>query len=118
MKALVVEDEEGLQLIYKHILSDAGYDVRLAFDGYVAIKAIEEGLAPDLVILDMRMPNCGGLKVLEYLQTYENIDNMHVVIASATRDFETYVSMLPSCEFLLKPVLSPNLLEVVGRVHG
>ena len=117
MRALIVEDEEALQLLYERILSGLGCDVASVYDGFLAIKAIEDGFSPDLMILDIRMPNCNGLQGLEYLQSYDNVANMHLVIATASRDFESDTSMLPSCEFILKPVLSPNLLEIVGRVR-
>jgi len=56
--------------------------------------------------------------VLEFLQTCEDIENVHVVIATASRSYESYVEMLPSTAFLLKPVLPGHLQEVADRVHG
>ena len=117
MRALIVEDEQALQLLYERILTKVNYEVIMARDGNFAIQLLEDGYIPNLIILDIRMPNCNGLEVLEYLQTYPYIDEIHVVIATASSNFEDYVTMLPSCEFLLKPVLTPHLLEIVERIR-
>lgn len=118
MRALIVEDEQALQLLYERILAKVDYEVIIAQDGNFAIQMLENGYIPNLIILDMRMPNCNGLEVLEYLQTYPHINEIHVVIATASSNFEDYVTMLPSCEFLLKPVLPPHLLKIVSRIRA
>lgn len=118
MNALVVEDEISLQILYERILSKSGYNVIVANDGYFAIQIIEEGLIPDLIILDMRLPNFNGAQVLEYLEAYEHINQVHVIIASASSGFEHLASQLPSCEILRKPVLASDLLAIMARVHG
>ncbi len=117
MHALIVEDEKALQLLYERILARVDYDVTVAQDGNFAIQLLEDGYIPNLIILDIRMPNCNGIEVLEYLQTYPHISEVHVVIATASSNFEDHVTMLPSCEFLLKPVLTPHLLEIVERIR-
>ena len=118
IKALIVEDESALRELYGRILESKGFMVSYASDGNFAIQCLEETYAPDLIILDIRMPNRNGLEVLEYLQDHPEINNIHVVIATASTDFQEYVSMLPSAEFLLKPVTSRHLTEIAGRIHG
>ena len=117
MKAFIIEDELGLQNLYKTILRNTAYDILTANDGDIAISMFEEGLVPDLIILDIRMPNRNGIEVMTYLQSHPQIDNMHLVIATATQKFEQYVDMLPSVDFLLKPIFPAQLLEIVERLH-
>ena len=117
MKAFIIEDELGLQVLYKAILSGAGYEIFTAIDGQIAIDMLEVGLVPDLIILDIRMLNRNGIEVMTYLQSHPQIDNMHLVIATATQKFEQYVDMLPSVDFLLKPIFPAQLLEIVERLH-
>lgn len=118
MKALIVEDEIALQQLYSRILkSVAGYDVTCTGDGDAAIHFLENNHLPDLIILDIRMPLCNGHAVLEYLQRRNDVDQVHVIIASASRQYEAYLEMLPSAEFLLKPILPTRLQEVVNRLR-
>lgn len=118
MKAFIIEDEKGLQTLYKAILERAGYQTFVARDGEIAIQMFEEGLIPDLIMLDIRMPNQNGLDVLKYLQSHPNINDMHVVISTATHQFEAYTEMLPSVDFLLKPIMSTDIMEIVERIQG
>ena len=62
-KILVVEDEENLRYMYERELTKEGYDVTLAGDGKEALTKIDKKL-PDLVVLDIRMPNMDGLEAL------------------------------------------------------
>lgn len=118
MNAFIIEDELGLQTLYKAILQKAGYETFTARDGDIAIQMFEEGLVPDLIMLDIRMPNRSGLDVLKYLQAHPQINDMHVIISTATDKFEKYTDMLPSVDFLLKPIMASQIVEIVDRIHG
>jgi two-component system response regulator (stage 0 sporulation protein F) len=62
-KILIVEDEEGLRLLYKEELETEGYEILTARNGKEAIKNLEEG-RPDLIILDIVMPVMDGIEAL------------------------------------------------------
>jgi CheY-like chemotaxis protein len=62
-KILVVEDEEGLRLLYKEELQAEGYEILTAGNGREAIQQLEEG-KPDLIILDIVMPVMNGIEAL------------------------------------------------------
>jgi two-component system, response regulator, stage 0 sporulation protein F len=62
-KILVVEDEEGLRLLYEEELKAEGYEVLSARNGREAIRQLEEG-KPDLIILDIVMPVMDGMETL------------------------------------------------------
>lgn len=62
-KILVVEDEEGLRLLYEEELKAEGYEVITAQNGREAIRQLEEG-KPDLIILDIVMPVMDGMETL------------------------------------------------------
>jgi two-component system response regulator (stage 0 sporulation protein F) len=62
-KILIVEDEEGLRLLYEEELKAEGYEVITAQNGREAIQKLEEG-KPDLIILDIVMPVMDGLEAL------------------------------------------------------
>jgi two-component system response regulator (stage 0 sporulation protein F) len=62
-KILVVEDEEGLRLLYEEELKAEGYEVLTARNGREAIQQLETG-KPDLIILDIVMPVMDGMEAL------------------------------------------------------
>jgi len=62
-KILVVEDEEGLRLLYQMELEAEGYEVLTARNGKEAIQQLEEE-RPDLIILDIVMPVMNGMEAL------------------------------------------------------
>jgi len=113
--ALVIEDETALRVLYHRVLEQAGLDVGVAEDGQIAIKYLAN-FVPDLILLDIRMPNSNGLDVILYLQEHPNLGHSHIVIISASQEFQRYTKMLPSSEFLQKPVLSNQLNEIAERV--
>lgn len=62
-KILIVEDEEGLRLLYEEELKSEGYEVITAKNGKEAIEKLEKG-KPDLIILDIVMPVMNGMEAL------------------------------------------------------
>lgn len=65
---LIAEDDPLLQDLYKKKFAIAGYPIRVAKNGVEAIEAIEEEV-PDLLILDINMPEMDGFSVLEKYPT-------------------------------------------------
>jgi CheY-like chemotaxis protein len=63
---LIVEDEQALNQAYQTILRKHGYDVAAASDGEEALAAVEQH-APDVILLDMKMPKMNGLEFLRQL---------------------------------------------------
>jgi chemosensory pili system protein ChpA (sensor histidine kinase/response regulator) len=115
LQALVVEDELALQILYSRILEKSGFQVLTANDGNEAISILQE-IEPNLLLLDIRMPNANGLAVIDFVRN-ANFRQMHIVVATATKEYERYINVLPSAQFLLKPVLPPQLIEIADTVH-
>ena len=82
---LLVEDKKNQRLLYEMELQDEGYEVALAADGREALqKAAEEH--PDLVVLDLGMPNMDGIETLCRLNGLN--DRLPVIIYSAMSQFK------------------------------
>lgn len=62
-RALVVDDDPNMRDLLKEVASDEGYEVHVAHDGVEALRIAGE-LAPDLIVLDVRMPRMDGLDFL------------------------------------------------------
>ena len=112
LKAMVIEDETALRIIYERVLTKTDYEVLLARDGQQAIELLR-GITPDLIFLDMLLPNISGLVVLEFIAQQPAIANhAHIVIASSSKEYEQYTSLAPSCEFILKPILPTQIRDI------
>lgn len=80
-KILIVEDDKFLgDVLLQKLISD-GFDTRLIKDGSLAIKEITE-FNPDLVLLDILLPNFNGYEILEEKQKIESIKDIPVIILS------------------------------------
>ena len=112
---LVVDDEPGIRTLVQEILEEEGYEVRLAENGESARKAMREK-APDLVLLDIWMPDLDGISLLrEWVSGGQA--NMPVVMMSGHGTIHTAVeaTRLGAFDFLEKPVPYKRLLETVER---
>ena len=114
--ALVVEDEDALHLFYQRILKNVGFDsIITARNGAEAIQYLQN-TEPLLIVLDMRMPLSGGLDVVQYIEENPRLHATHVIIASASQEYEHVVRRLPSAQFLLKPVMPAQLIQIATRI--
>ena len=87
-KLLVVDDEPAIRLLLQAILAQEGHEVETAADGVEALGAVEREL-PDVVLLDLAMPNMDGWHFLEELRNRGLRSKVRVIIVSATSDAES-----------------------------
>lgn len=83
-KILLVEDDKDLIGIMSRKLSDEGFEVITADDGQQALKKIEK--KPDLVLLDILLPDMDGLTVLNEIAADPETKNIPVIILSNLAD--------------------------------
>jgi two-component system phosphate regulon response regulator PhoB len=101
---LLVEDEETLRRVMRDLLEQEGYLVHEAGDGAEALEMIDR-FAPDVVLLDLNLPNVDGYTVLAQLRSREATRNLPVLVLSARgdEDNEVRVLRLGATDFLTKP---------------
>ncbi len=80
-KIFVIDDDMGLRTAYTASLSKLGYDVESAIDGSEVDKLLAHA-TPDLILLDMLMPNMDGMSFLKEFRTDEKYKDVKVVVAS------------------------------------
>lgn len=80
-KILIVEDDEFLINAYRLKLEKAGFEIKIAEDGIVALEVLKS-YVPDLIVLDLVMPRKDGFAVLEDMQKDENLKKIPVLVAS------------------------------------
>jgi DNA-binding NtrC family response regulator len=117
---LVVDDEVGIRELLSEILEDEGHEVRLAEDARAARAARGRG-RPDLVLLDIWMPETDGITLLREWADSGQL-TMPVVMMSGHGTIDTAVeaTRIGAFDFLEKPIAMHKLLAAVGRAlsHG
>lgn len=107
---LIVEDDEDLRHLLRTSLALAGYDVLEAGNGFEALQKLDQS-PPDLVVLDIMLPQISGLVVRQELAAHALTREIPVVIitGSATEFDPTYAACI-----LRKPI-SPDKLVITVR---
>jgi DNA-binding NtrC family response regulator len=113
-KILVVDDEEDIRSLLQEILSDEGYDVEAAADANEA-RAARTRQQPDLILLDIWMPDVDGITLLR--EWTDNAPSCPVVMMSGHGTIETAVeaTRLGAFDFVEKPLSIAKLLRTVER---
>jgi two-component system, NtrC family, nitrogen regulation response regulator NtrX len=114
-KILVVDDEADIRVLLKEILSDEGYDVDVAANAGQA-RASRAKATPDLVLLDIWMPDTDGITLLREWSTTA-AEDCPVVMMSGHGTVETAVeaTRLGAFDFVEKPLSLAKLLRTVER---
>ena len=112
---LVVDDEVGIRELLSEILIDEGYDVRLA-ENATAARKLRNELRPDLVLLDIWMPDTDGISLLKEWHAGGQL-NMPVVMMSGHGTIDTAVeaTRFGAFDFLEKPIALQKLLSSVQK---
>jgi type II secretory ATPase GspE/PulE/Tfp pilus assembly ATPase PilB-like protein len=112
---LIVEDEEPLRRVLRDLLERDGFHVLEANNGVQALDQIDRG-APDVVVLDLNLPQLDGFGVLSRLRSRPATAHLPVIILTAQGDEDSEVRVLEggADDFLTKP-FRPRALS--ARLH-
>jgi two-component system response regulator AtoC len=111
---LIIDDQEAIRMFLAATLESRGYRVATAGTGAEGLAAVEAE-APDLVLLDLRLPDMGGLEVLARLRDTD--PGLCVVVLTSYGRTEAAVEAmrLQAFDFVTKPVNLDQLLEVIHK---
>jgi CheY-like chemotaxis protein len=117
---LVVDDEPDTLDFLTTVLQDGGFTTVSARDGNEALSKIDEK-APDLVALDITMPEKSGVAVYRAIKENEKLKNIPVIIITGISDeFKKFIStrkQVPPPEgYISKPVDHEDLLRMVNNL--
>src|SRR5437868_10799700 len=114
-RVLVVDDEEAVRDMLRRMLEARGHEVALAFDGPTALAAYL-GQRPDVVLLDLLMPEEDGLAVLAELRRVD--PSARIAVLSSLREESTVARALElgAGDYVVKPVLFQQLQDCITRL--
>ncbi len=113
---LVIDDEEEARSTLSTYLTEGGYKVLLARSGKEGLE-MAKALQPDVISLDLLMPDMDGLEVLRHLKSAPETVAIPIIITSVSKDKETGWA-LGAAGYVPKPVNNKLLLEEIRRVSG
>ena len=111
--AYIIEDNKDTVTIFRGALEMAQYQVEVAYDGAVAREYLAE-YVPDLIILDLHIPNVSGDVLLQQIRSDERLKDTRVFLATA--DANMAAQLRDQAELvLLKPIGFSQLKELAQR---
>jgi len=116
IKILCVDDEPDILEILKYNLSNEGYNVSTAADGKSAIE-MAYNISPNLIIMDVMMPNMDGIEACEKLRSDEKFNDTIIMFLTARGEDYSHVAAYDAGadDYVTKPV-KPKVL--VSKVRG
>jgi len=111
---LVVDDEPTIGEVVSRYLERAGYDARVAEDGFAALEAVAER-APDLIVLDLMLPGLDGLEVMRRVRAEHRASAIILLTARGEESDRIVGLRLGADDYVVKP-FSPA--ELVARVEA
>ena len=116
-KILVIEDEEDLNQTLSFNLENEGYEVTPALKGSEALAILENESPPDLVILDLMLPDISGLDICRHIRSKDNLKNISVIIVTAKgEEVDRVVGFeLGADDYIVKPY---SVRELMLRIQA
>ncbi|MGI8658518.1 MAG: response regulator [Candidatus Limnocylindria bacterium] len=115
VRVLVVDDEPDIRATVAAMLEIEGYRVDEAVNGADALRAVENR-APDLILLDMRMPILDGWGFAHELRSRGH--RMPIVVMTAARDAARWASEIAASAFVAKPFGYDDLISAVESARS
>ena len=112
---LVVDDEKDIVEFLTQLLEDNGYEVTSAGDGLAAMNLVQER-KPDLILLDLQMPEETGTGLYRKLQHKKEFKDIPVIIISGLAG--NYLAVSKSVPVIDKPPKEENVLEEIRKALG
>ena len=114
IKILCVDDEPDILEILKYNLSNVGYQISTAKDGKNAVSKAKE-IRPNLIIMDIMMPNMDGIQTCEILRSDESFNDTLIMFLTARGEDYSYVAAYEAGadDYVTKPVKPKILLSKV-----
>ncbi len=118
-KILVVEDEESLLMLERILLSSKGYSVTGVMDGKAALAEVTAN-PPDLVILDIMLPEMDGFEVCRQIKENPTTSAIPVVMLTAKKSNQdvTRGMEVGADAYITKPFKSAKVIEVIEGLLG
>jgi two-component system chemotaxis response regulator CheY len=113
MLALVVDDSRAMRAILTRLLDGLGFDVAQAGDGAEALKVLDGGVHPDVILVDWNMPVMDGLSLIKAVRARENLRDVSLMMVTTESEQAQIVRALAAGahEYVIKPFTDEVIAE-------
>ena|ERR1035441_5159494 len=118
LRIAVIEDEAPIAKMYQFKLEQDGYEVKCAYDGEEGLKLAEE-FAPDLILLDIKMPRMSGDEMLEKVRATDWGSSIRVIVLTNISKDEapTRLRFLRVDRYIVKVHYTPaQVVKIVNEI--
>jgi len=115
MKAIIIDDEKRARMLLKALLQDHCPEVNVLGDFAdleTGVKAIKRN-SPDIVFLDIELPESSGLQILNFFNDDEI--NFSIIFVTAYNEYAIQAFKLSAIDYILKPINIHKLKEAVAH---
>ena len=112
-RILIVDDIDDNVVLLKTLLETEGYAVESAAGGWAALRQIKAN-RPDLILLDVMMPDMSGYEVIERIRSKQDLSTIPIVLVTAYTDISREEGLkMGANHFIRKPIDADKLLACV-----
>ena len=117
-KIMLVDDAAFMRMTIKNALTKAGYDnIIEASDGQIAVETYQKE-HPDLVIMDITMPNMDGIQALQTIKPADPEARVVMCSAMGQEGMVVEAIKLGAKDFIVKPFKQDRILQTVEKIIG
>lgn len=118
--AVIVEDEEQLAKFLKHFMSFEGFDARVASNRQEIVETLRQPTAPDLILLDVMLPDVDGFNVLMKLREHPVLRKVPIIMLTAKATRESVIRGLAGGAdgYITKPFQTEVLVKAIQTLFG
>ncbi len=119
VKVLIIDDNDSILQYLKTFLERYMFEVRTSCDGYEGIQYSAE-FKPDIIFLDLMMPNIDGIKMLQLKKVLNDIKDIPVIVISANTARKNVLAAIEggADRVLAKPINTQQLKSTVNELLG
>jgi CheY-like chemotaxis protein len=116
-KILLIEDDPLIHRLYQKAFSLEGFGVEIAEDGNTGLEKVQ-GYKPDIILLDMMMPNMNGLEVLSKLKADAATSSIPVIVLTNIADMnvDNLATSKGAVQYIIKSQTEPA--EIITLIKG
>ena len=113
MHALIIDDSKAIRLILRRMLAELRVETTDAADGGEALRVIDAGLRPDLILVDWNMPVLSGLEFIEQVRQPPRSSSAKIVMVTTETEVPQVVRALTAGadEYVMKPFTADAILD-------